>query len=45
MILGQSAATAAGMAIDGQIAVQEVDYDELEKRLKEQKQVLRIGGK
>lgn len=33
MILGQSAATAAAIAIDHDISVQEVDYNELRKRL------------
>jgi hypothetical protein len=40
MVLGQSAATAAAMAIDGSIAVQEVDYAALRKRLLADKQVL-----
>ena len=40
MILGQSAATAAVLAIDDQIAVQEVEYDELRKQLLRDKQVL-----
>jgi hypothetical protein len=40
MILGQSAAVAAGMAIDKNIAVQEVAYDELKTKLEEKKQVL-----
>ncbi|TDN99055.1 FAD-dependent oxidoreductase [Sunxiuqinia elliptica] len=40
MILGQSAAVAAVMAIDGNQAVQEVPYAELEKRLLAKKQVL-----
>lgn len=40
MILGQSAAIAAVMAIDGNQAVQEVPYSELEKRLLAKKQVL-----
>ncbi|WP_299577837.1 FAD-dependent oxidoreductase [uncultured Sunxiuqinia sp.] len=40
MILGQSAAVAAVMAIDGNHAVQEVPYAELEKRLLAKKQVL-----
>ena len=33
MILGQSAATAAAMAIDDQIAVQDVPYEKLRRRL------------
>ena len=40
MILGQSAATAAVMAIDGDIAVQDVDYQQLRERLLSDKQVL-----
>ena len=45
MILGQSAATAAVQAIDGNVAVQDVDYDGLRKRLLADKQVLDIPGK
>lgn len=40
MILGQSAATAAVMAIDGKIAVQDVPYDKLRARLLAGGQVL-----
>jgi hypothetical protein len=40
MILGQSAAVAACMAIDKNIAVQEVAYDELKTKLEEKKKVL-----
>ncbi len=40
MILGQSAAVAACMAIDKNIAVQDVNYSELEKELELRKQVL-----
>ena len=40
MILGQSAATAAAMAIDGNIAVQDVPYDKLRARLLADGQVL-----
>jgi general stress protein 26 len=40
MILGQSAATAAAMAIDGNVAVQEVDYGRLRERLLKDGQVL-----
>ncbi|MEX0793707.1 MAG: FAD-dependent oxidoreductase [Pirellulaceae bacterium] len=40
MILGQSAATAAAMAIDEEIAVQDVEYSKLESRLLADKQVL-----
>ena len=40
MILGQSAATAAVMAIDGKIAVQDVPYPALRERLLKDGQVL-----
>ena len=40
MILGQSAATAAAMAIDGGIAVQDVPYTKLRERLLADGQVL-----
>lgn len=40
MILGQSAATAAAMAIDGELAVQDVPYDKLRERLLADGQVL-----
>lgn len=40
MILGQSAAMAASLAIDGGIAVQDVDYHTLEQALRSEKQVL-----
>jgi hypothetical protein len=40
MVLGQSAATAAAMAIDGNLAVQDVDYTRLRERLLADKQVL-----
>ncbi len=40
MILGQSAATAAAMAIDNNSAVQQVDYSELREQLLQDKQVL-----
>jgi hypothetical protein len=33
MIMGQSAGTAASMAIDAKQAVQDVDYDKLKQRL------------
>ena len=45
MILGQSAATAAVMAIDKSIPVQDVKYDELRKRLLADKQALDIPAK
>ncbi len=40
MILGQSAATAAAMAIDGKLAVQDVPYAALQKRLLADGQIL-----
>ena len=40
MILGQSAGTAASIAIDDHVSVQDVRYDELGKRLKANKQIL-----
>ncbi len=40
MILGQSAATAAAMAIDGKLAVQDVPYEKLRARLLRDGQVL-----
>jgi len=40
MILGQSAATAAVLAIDGRLAVQDVPYAALRKRLLEDGQIL-----
>jgi len=40
LILGQSAATAAALAIDGQSSVQKVDYKALERRLLADHQVL-----
>ena len=40
MVLGQSAATAASIAIDDRVAVQEVEYQKLRKRLLEDKQIL-----
>ena len=44
MVLGQSAATAASLAIDGDIAVQNVSYEELRERLRADKQVLEYHG-
>jgi len=44
MILGQSAATAAALAIDGQLAVQDVPYPRLRARLLENGQVLEWPG-
>jgi len=40
MILGQSAATAAVLAIEGNIRVQDVPYSKLRERLLKDKQVL-----
>ncbi|MGH9831694.1 MAG: FAD-dependent oxidoreductase [Blastocatellia bacterium] len=40
MILGQSAATAAALAIDGQTSVQDVPYAKLRERLAQDKQIL-----
>lgn len=40
MILGQSAATAAALALEAGCAVQEVDYSKLRKKLLEDRQVL-----
>jgi hypothetical protein len=40
MILGQSAATAAALAIDGKLAVQDVRYDKLREQLLRDGQVL-----
>ena len=43
MILGQSAATAASLAIDGGVAVQDIDYADLRARLLADGQVLGVG--
>ena len=43
MILGQSAATAAAMAIDDGVAVQKVPYEKLGARLRDDRQVLRAS--
>jgi hypothetical protein len=40
MVLGQSAAIAAGLALDEQVAVQKIHYDELRRRLLAARQVL-----
>jgi len=40
MVLGQSAATAASMAIDGETSVQEVDYAQLSEKLLADDQIL-----
>ncbi|HEX7900083.1 MAG TPA: FAD-dependent oxidoreductase [Planctomycetota bacterium] len=44
MVLGQSAATAAAMAIDDKIAVQDVPYAKLRAKLLEDGQVLEYSG-
>lgn len=44
MILGQSAATAAALAIDAGVAVQDVKYDTLRDRLLKDKQVLEYAA-
>jgi hypothetical protein len=45
MILGQSAATAACLAIDAEQAVQDIDYSRLRQRLLDDKQVLQYPVK
>jgi hypothetical protein len=45
MILGQSAATAAAIAIDEKLAVQEISYDALCNRLLQDKQLISIPAK
>lgn len=45
MVLGQSAGTAACLAIDGNVAVQKVDYAKLRERLLKDKQVLDLPRK
>lgn len=44
MVLGQSAATAAVMSIDQNIAVQDVEYEQLRQRLEADGQVLYFGA-
>ncbi|MCG6154322.1 FAD-dependent oxidoreductase [Rubinisphaera margarita] len=44
MILAQSAATAASQSIDNNIAVQDVKYEDLQKKLLEDGQVLEYSG-
>lgn len=44
MILGQSAAVAAAMAIDGNMAVQDIPYNELAPRLHELNQIIEINS-
>ena len=43
MVLGQSAATAACMALDAKVPVQEVNYSELKTRLEADDQILNYG--
>ncbi len=43
MILGQSAATAAAIAIDDGVALQKLDYQHLRKRLRADGQVLSVA--
>jgi len=43
MVLGQSAATAASLAIDDKVSVQKVEYAKLSKKLLEDKQVLELS--
>jgi len=42
MILGQSAATAAALAIEGDVDVQAVTYERLRKRLEADGQILKM---
>lgn len=44
MVLGQSAAVAAAMAIDGDMAVQDIKYDALAEKLLNLKQVIKPGN-
>jgi FAD-dependent oxidoreductase family protein len=44
MILGQSAAAAASLAIDGNISVQQVSVGELQVKLRQYGQILECGG-
>ncbi|WP_353137919.1 FAD-dependent oxidoreductase [Pseudopedobacter sp.] len=44
MVLGQSAAVAASMAIDSNVAVQNVSYDDLSKKLLDLKQIIKPGN-
>ncbi|HTU89169.1 MAG TPA: FAD-dependent oxidoreductase [Gemmataceae bacterium] len=44
MVLGQSAGTAAVLALDGNVAVQDVDYDKLKERLRSDGQILDWTG-
>src|SRR5262249_52276454 len=45
MILGQSAATAAALALEDKVEVQKLDYEKLRKRLLADKQVLELSAK
>lgn len=45
MILGQSSATAAVLAIENSLAVQDLEYEKLRERLLEDKQVLDLGSR
>jgi len=45
MLLGQSAATAASMAIDDEVAVQDVDYPKLREKLLKDGQILEFKGR
>ncbi len=45
MVLGQSAATAAAIASDAQVAVQDIEFARLRKRLREDGQVLEYQSK
>ena len=45
MILGQSASVAANMAIDKNIAVQDINYDELKEKLIGKGQILTLNQK
>ena len=45
MILGQSAATAAVLALDGKLAVQDVPYAKLRERLLQDKQALEFKAR
>ena len=45
MILGQSAGTAAALAIDEGLAVQDVPYEKLQRRLLEDGQLLKYGSR
>ena len=45
MMLGQAAATAAVLSIDGDQSVQEVPYDKLSERLMKDGQILKASKK